>query len=208
MINLKFDKKSVVKNKNYGITLISLIITIIILLILAGISIGMLSGSNGILQKATDAKTNTEKASEKEQLQIEVLVSYNKNGNLEIATLNSNIKNNIRGVTTDDATEFPLTVTYTATGNRYAVDEEGNVDTFRLANTTWQDNVNYVLDENTKTLTLVANDTSRTDIYNGEVIIEKTAVINQVEYTTKFPNSCDSLFLRSNKNDIFFNGRY
>lgn len=88
----------------------------------------MLSGDNGILQRATDAKTNTEKANEKEQIQIEVLGSYNKNGNLEIATVNSNIKNNINGITTDDATEFPLTVTYTTTGNSYSVDENGNVD--------------------------------------------------------------------------------
>jgi len=35
MVNFKFDKKGVVKNKNSGITLISLVVTIIILLILA-----------------------------------------------------------------------------------------------------------------------------------------------------------------------------
>ena len=73
----------------------------------------MLSGDNSILQKATDAKTNTEKANEKEQIQIEVLGSYNESGELKIATVNANIKNNISGVTTDDATGFPLTVTYT-----------------------------------------------------------------------------------------------
>ena len=50
--------EKVLKQKN-GITLIALVITIIVLLILAGISISMLSGDNGILQKATDAKTNT-----------------------------------------------------------------------------------------------------------------------------------------------------
>lgn len=42
-----------------GITLIALVITIIVLLILAGVSIAMLSGDNGILTKAGDAKTNT-----------------------------------------------------------------------------------------------------------------------------------------------------
>ena len=49
-----------------GITLIALVITIIVLLILAGISILTLSGDNGILQRATDAKTETEKSQEKE----------------------------------------------------------------------------------------------------------------------------------------------
>ncbi len=37
------DKKGVVKNNNSGITLIALVITVIVLLILAGISISMLS---------------------------------------------------------------------------------------------------------------------------------------------------------------------
>ena len=44
---------------NKGITLIALVITIIVLLILSGISIAMLTGSNGILQKATEADVET-----------------------------------------------------------------------------------------------------------------------------------------------------
>ena len=39
-----------------GITLIALVITIIVLLILAGISIAMLAGDNGVLTKASDSK--------------------------------------------------------------------------------------------------------------------------------------------------------
>ncbi len=48
--------------KNNGITLIALVITIIVLLILAGVAIAMLSGENGILKKAADAKMKTEEA--------------------------------------------------------------------------------------------------------------------------------------------------
>ncbi len=44
-----------------GITLISLVITIIILLILAGVSIATLTGDNGLLNKAKNAKIATEK---------------------------------------------------------------------------------------------------------------------------------------------------
>ena len=124
---MKKQTRQNLKKKRSGITLIALVITIIVLLILAGISISMLSGNNSILQRATDAKTNTEKANEKEQIQMEVLGSLNKNGKLEIATVNSNIKSNINGVNTDETTEFPLTVTYTASGNSYIVDETGNV---------------------------------------------------------------------------------
>ncbi len=56
-----------------GITLIALVITIIVLLILAGVSIATLTGDNGILTKAQTAKTKTEKASEEEQIQLAAL---------------------------------------------------------------------------------------------------------------------------------------
>jgi len=57
------------KNKN-GITLIALVVTIVVLLILAGISISMLAGQNGILDKAGEAKQSTEEASIKEQVEL------------------------------------------------------------------------------------------------------------------------------------------
>ena len=53
-----------------GITLIALVITIIVLLILAGISISMLSGDNGILQKAAEAKEKTDEATLREEQQL------------------------------------------------------------------------------------------------------------------------------------------
>ena len=53
--------------KNKGITLIALVVTIIVLLILAGISINMLTGQNGILKRATEAKQKTGEAQTQEQ---------------------------------------------------------------------------------------------------------------------------------------------
>ena len=47
------------KMQEKGITLIALVVTIIVLLILAGISISMLTGQNGILNRASEAKQNT-----------------------------------------------------------------------------------------------------------------------------------------------------
>ena len=57
--------------KNSGITLMALVITIIVLLILAGISITMLAGDNSILQKAGEAKEKTEEAQATEQARID-----------------------------------------------------------------------------------------------------------------------------------------
>ena len=59
--------------RNAGITLIALVITIIVLLILATISITMLTGDNAILNRATNARTQTIHANVYEQLQIEAL---------------------------------------------------------------------------------------------------------------------------------------
>ncbi len=53
--------------RNQGITLIALVITIIVLLILAGISIAALSGDNSVINKAAQARQNTIEAQEKEQ---------------------------------------------------------------------------------------------------------------------------------------------
>ena len=58
------------RTKQRGITLIALVITIIVLLILAGVSIAMLTGENGVLTKATEAKDQNEIATEKEEISM------------------------------------------------------------------------------------------------------------------------------------------
>ena len=58
---------------NFGITLIALIITIIILLILAGVTLNMVMGDSGIFGKANNAKNKTEVAQYEEELRMCVL---------------------------------------------------------------------------------------------------------------------------------------
>ena len=65
-----------------GITLIALVITIIVLLILAGVSIASLTGENGLLNKAVTAKEATERAELIEQMKIEILGKLNINGDI------------------------------------------------------------------------------------------------------------------------------
>ena len=60
----KIYKINKLKNQK-GITLLVLVVTITILLILAGITIGTLTGDNGIIQNAGKAKKETEIANEK-----------------------------------------------------------------------------------------------------------------------------------------------
>ena len=64
---MKKLKKEKQLKSNKGITLIALVITIIVLLILAGVSIAMLTGQNGILTQAQNAKNRTEEAQAEEK---------------------------------------------------------------------------------------------------------------------------------------------
>lgn len=63
-------KTKELKENSKGITLIALIVTIVILLILASISIAMLTGENGILKKASEAKEKSIIAEEKEKINL------------------------------------------------------------------------------------------------------------------------------------------
>ena len=64
--------------KDQGITLISLVVTIIVLIILAGISINLILGQDGIINKAKQAKQNMELATIEEQEQLNEI--YNQMG--------------------------------------------------------------------------------------------------------------------------------
>ena len=65
------------KNKQRGITLIALVVTIVVLIILAGVSMNMIVGENGIVQKAEEAKKKTEyeQRLEKEQMTAQYFIA-------------------------------------------------------------------------------------------------------------------------------------
>lgn len=58
------------KSKQKGITLIALVVTIIVLIILAGVSLNMLVGDNGIITQAQEAEEKTEEASLEEKIRL------------------------------------------------------------------------------------------------------------------------------------------
>ena len=64
------EKGGKMKRRNKGITLIALVITIVVLLILAGIAITTLAGDNGIVNKASTASEETKKKEYEEILKI------------------------------------------------------------------------------------------------------------------------------------------
>ena len=70
---MKLNKRNLKSNR--AITLISLVITIIVLLILAGVTIATLTGDNGLLTKAGEAKNATELANLEGEVQLALVES-------------------------------------------------------------------------------------------------------------------------------------
>ena len=104
--------------RNKGITLISLVITIIVLLILAGVTIATLVGENGIITKAREAELSTELSKYKEELELYKVNKTSEDTNFIEETLtagktdlNYNTKNeeetgNIKTIITDISDKY------------------------------------------------------------------------------------------------------
>ena len=86
--------------KERGITLIALVVTIVVLLILAGVSISMLSGDDGILTRAQEAKNKTEEAEDMEKIGLaisEAQIGENGYQELDIANFQEALNNQFEG---------------------------------------------------------------------------------------------------------------
>ena len=124
------------KQKNSGITLIALVITIIVLLILAGVTIATLTGENGILTRASEASEQTEIGDEQEKIKLSVTgaITENNGGEITRTNLNKELTNYIGTEGTDytlsETETAPFVVTYTDSGRSYVIDENGNVSEY------------------------------------------------------------------------------
>ena len=87
------------RNRNSGITLIALVVTIVVLLILAGISIGALTSDNGIINQTHDAKNDTEYAGWEEQIDLAIIDAESKHRNPSLDDIKEELKN--KGVIDD-----------------------------------------------------------------------------------------------------------
>ncbi len=116
---------------NKGITLIALVITIIVLLILAGVAIATLTGDNGIITKAQSAKTQNDKSNEKEQIDLAVLASkINNDASIDKKTLKKELEKIGEiiesGIPESDEYSFPL-ILVGKTGTEYEIYEDSHV---------------------------------------------------------------------------------
>lgn len=112
------------KTKISGITIISLIITVIVLIILAGITLSLLLGENGILNCTAKSVEETKKNSAKEQIQLEVLECKIAKGAYETEYIKNNILTHIENSVVS-GTAFPLVAVVDS--YIFKIDENGNV---------------------------------------------------------------------------------
>ena len=80
------------KQRTKGITLLALVITIIVLLILAGVTIVTLTGDNGILSNATKSKEETQYKNAEEKVKLAVAGSYDETGNMNEERLQTEVE--------------------------------------------------------------------------------------------------------------------
>ena len=185
------------RSKQNGITLIALIVTIIVLLILAAVSIATLTGENGILTRANDAKEDTARETAKEKVAVEVLGSYGDDGKLDYGLLEENL-NNIEGIqgVPSPITDASFPIKVTVDGYEVTIEKNGNItvgdknnnppsttgktdgsyDTAKGVNTPkLEDNMKLVVYDNgnwvedtTKSAYKYEAQAGATDTYNGE----------------------------------------
>ena len=122
--------KDVGKIKDAGITMIALVVTIVVLLILASITIGAVTSKNGILRNANDAKEQTEIAEEKEIVDRATIqaMGNNKRGNIvedELQEQLDKITGNGKTEADDVGEEFE--VAFIESKRYYTVDKDGTV---------------------------------------------------------------------------------
>ena len=116
--------------KETGITMIALVVTIVVLLILASITIGAVTSENGILSNANDAKEQTEIAEEKEIVDRATIqaMGNNSRGNIvedELQEQLDKITGDGKTETDDVGEEFE--VAFTESKRYYTVDKDGTV---------------------------------------------------------------------------------
>mgnify|MGYP005809456585 CR=1 FL=1 len=116
--------------KEKGITMIALIVTIIVLLILAGITIATITSDNGIIRNANDAKEQTEIGNEKEVVDRAVIQAMGNNSRGNI--VEDELQEQLDKITGDGETEVKmirkkLVVEFLNSHRMYHVDDNGNV---------------------------------------------------------------------------------
>ena len=160
-------------NRQEGITLIALVITIVILIILATVAINAIFGEKGLIQYAEKGKDVYTESGEKQAIDMAVLTLKAKLESIG----KDNLKEEIEKITGSNSIKITevgenlLSVKFNATGNKYMVTKDGNVIDLTLKLGAY-----YNLDKETNEIYLVPyieNIEELMQIVTGEELVEK-----------------------------------
>ena len=118
-------------SKERGITLIALVVTIVVLLILAGVSLNLILGNNGIITKAKESRTENRMAQIDEQVKLAIGDAYTEGiGSITDSGLKSALNNRLGegtyDITGDETTGWKVTVK--ETGKTYDITSNGKIN--------------------------------------------------------------------------------
>ena len=174
------------KNKK-GITLVALIVTIVVLLILAGVSLNLVLGNEGILTRSKESKTKTEIAEVKEKAQLDITEIQTLNGGkITYSELKTTLEKygtveyesdgkTIKGIKTTAGYEIPITELYTNKENWptfTTVANEPDIKGFNVQNS-------YFVTWNTESSPYLISDGTRLDDVPPSDWYDYTASVNK-----------------------------
>lgn len=112
-----------------GITLVALVVTIVVLLILAGVSINLIIRDGGIFELTNKASKETSKASVKEKIQLEAIesIKYENLGIFDIDLFEDNLNKKL-GIAEDKIIEEEENIIVRTDGYKITVNKDGQVD--------------------------------------------------------------------------------
>ena len=173
------------KKRNLGITLIALVITIVVLLILAGISLNLVLGENGIVTKAKDAREQTIIGHEKEQINLAYSACKTRENFDDLVTaseLETEMKKSNENVSVA-ADGDNLVITFEETKHQYNIGQDGN----------FKENTNQNIDWSTLEPGLYKTGTSEMIKSWQELIDDKLIDVEDSKWVVKFSSKLEDV---------------
>ena len=194
-----------------GITLVALVVTIVVLLILAGVSINLVLGDNGIISKAQEAKTKSAEASENDLKGMNSLIDE-----METVLNGGNTEETVPYLPSSD---FHYDTSTSVDTGLVIADSNGNEYVWVVVPKSLYNNTNYNSNNEKKPSSstdyvnikhclqqytaIYRNGTSYSDIYAAD-----TANVGWFEDETEYNNLKNSMLKSVYENGGFYVGRY